>query len=121
MTDGTAAPRPLTAVPTIADLLTTPMLAGTLPRAVLTHLYRQVAPLEAHIRAALAGGEATQAESIVVATDWISLDEAAALVGRSRSWLLRRHPRPAWLRRLSRKTFRVNRLALLRWLDSRPS
>jgi hypothetical protein len=119
--DGTPAPRSLTGVPTIGDLLKAPQLANTLPRAVLADLYRQVAPLEAHIRAALAGRETALPEPMDSAEDWISLDEAAALVRRPRGWLLRRHPRPVWLKQVGRKTFVVSHRGFMRWLDSRPS
>src|SRR5262245_40644558 len=98
-----------------------PVLADALPRTVLVDLYRQVAPLEAHLRAALAASDPAPRQPAEPVEDWITLEEAAVICGRPRNWLLRRQPRPAWIKRLGRKTFVVSRPGLRRWLDSRPS
>jgi hypothetical protein len=113
-----------TAVPTLAEIQADLCLLDHLPVGVLITLRRQARYLEADLSAAVerrmaqSGRQCADAEP---SDDWISLDEAADLVRRPRSWLLRRHPRPAWLKRLGRKTFVVSRLGLQRWLDSRPS
>jgi hypothetical protein len=117
-------PNPV-AVPSLDQLHADPRVLEQTPLGVLLDLQRQLGHLGVEVAAAItrqiahAGGprrpEAEPAE------DWISLDEAAAICRRSRAWLLRLHPRPAWLKALGRKSFVVNRRTFQRWLDSRPS
>lgn len=121
---GEPAVRPLAAVPGLCELAADPALLERLALDALLDLQRQLGHLSVDVGAAVTRQMARRAPGrpdAEPADDWISLDEAAALVSRPRSWLLRRHPRPAWLKRLGRKTFVVSRRALDRWLDSRPS
>ncbi len=113
-------PRPLAPVPSLDEIAREPAKAAALPAETARALFGQVVLVQAALLPQLLRPDAG-ADGPEPPEDWISLDAAAALVGRPRSWLLRRHPRPAWVKRLGRKTFVVNRRALQRWLDSRPS
>ena len=115
------APRALAAVPTLDEIAREPAKAATLPADTARALYGQLVLVQAALLPQLLCTDRNPVAAPEPPEDWISLDDAAALVGRPRSWLLRRQPRPAWLKRLSGKVFVVNRAGLLRWLSNRPS
>ncbi len=110
----------LRSVPTLDEIARDPSQAAALSPEVIRAIFGQVVLLQTALLPYTWRADAPAAPG-PHADDWISLADAAALIGRPTSWLLRRSPRPVWLRRLGRKTFLVNRPALLRWLDSRPS
>jgi hypothetical protein len=117
---GPTAMLPPALVPTLDEIVREPARAAALAAETVRALFGQAAIAQATLLPRLLLNDSGPAIP-EKPEDWISLEEAAALVGRPRSWLLRRHPRPAWLKRLGRKTFVVNRRGLERWLDSRPS
>ena len=115
------APRPLAAVPTLDEIAREPGKAAALPPDTTRALFSQLVVVQAALLPQMLCTDRNPVAAPEPPEDWIALDAAAALVGRPRSWLLRRRPRPGWLKRLSGKVFIVNRRGLQRWLDSRPS
>jgi len=110
-------------VPSLDALADQPEAFDALPPATQAALLERAEVLAARLRVKLLAAKTSAAPATPKRPEegMISLDAAAALVGRPRSWLLRRQPRPAWLKRVSGKTFVVDRAGLLRWLSSRPS
>ncbi len=51
-------------------------------------------------------------------TKWLSVEEAAAKVGRSPRWFYRNAKRLPFLKRLSRKVLLVSEAGMMRWLAS---
>lgn len=111
----------LVSVPGLDDLARDPSQAAALPSEAARALFGQAVLVQAALLPHVWRQDSLPAAQRPANEDWIPLDEAAALVRRPKSWLLRRSPRPAWLKQLGRKTFVVNRPGLLRWFDSRPS
>jgi hypothetical protein len=103
------------------DLARDPTRAATLPSHAVRALFGQVILVQAALLPQLMRQDDGGPAAAEPTEDWISLEVAADMLGRPRSWILRRRPRPAWLKRLGRKTFVVNRRGLERWLESRPA
>jgi hypothetical protein len=79
--------------------------------------------------AQLAAAQSTLAARMMVAaakstkrqeeeTNWLSVEEAAAKIGRSPRWFYRKAKSLPFLKRLSRKVLLVSEAGMMRWVES---
>ena len=108
----------LTSVPTLDYLRAHPSLIAKLPQPVLAAVYVDVARLEAALLAALLVANQGMAQSPTPEPDrLLTPDEAARLLGTTKTWLYRNAPKLAFTKRLTRKTLRFSENGLRKYLS----
>jgi hypothetical protein len=113
----------LTAVPSLDEIARDPQKAANLPAHALRSLIVRTATLQNLLLAALMTAEAEEPAAAVPAapeTDrMLTPDEAAAICGLPRRYLLRATRGKPFRRDFSRKRIRFSEIGLRRWRDSR--
>jgi hypothetical protein len=64
------------------------------------------------------GPGGTEAKTDDEQSDWITVEEAAKVLHRSRRWIFRNCGRRPFVRKITRKNWLISRSELIRWIDT---
>lgn len=78
----------------------------------------QLAAAQSTLAARLMTAAAQPRREVEEGTNWLSVEDAAAKVGRSPRWFYRNAKRLPFLKRLSRKVLLVSEAGMMRWVAS---
>jgi hypothetical protein len=113
----------LTPVPSLDELARDPAKAANLPPGVAAALLVRAAAVQSVLAARIASAEvaAPAPAPAAPADEMLTIDEAAALLRRSRRWLYRNADRLPFVKRVSRKSLLCSKARLMRWLAIQPA
>jgi predicted DNA-binding transcriptional regulator AlpA len=114
----------LASVPSLDDIARDPGCAGGLPPRTLAALQSRAAVVQAALAAeALAAAIEPGAQPATAAQEesakMLTVDEAAAMLRRSRQWIYRQAPHLPFVKRISRKSLLCSEAGIKRWLATR--
>lgn len=112
-------------LPTLDEIASDPCLAMRLPPRAIAALMAKCGAAQGAIAAALvldSQGQYQLENSASDRNDFITLEAAAAILGRSKNWILRNRIKKSlpFVRQISGKTFMVSESSLRKWIESRP-
>jgi hypothetical protein len=104
--------------PTLDLILASPQAVASLPREVIAELLAESTTVSALLAARLASSAREPASSPKEGDDWISIDEAAQRLGKTRRWIFKNARTLPFTRRVSKKTLLCSSKGIEKWLSS---
>ena len=114
-------PSVITPVPTLADLLREPDRARTLPTPALLALMAGAAAVQSTIASELAARGTIDQPSMAQPEEdrWLTPEEAAPILRRSRRWIYRNKHNLPFVKKISARSFLCSEVGIRRWLSTR--
>jgi hypothetical protein len=108
--------------PTLDLIVADPRTAANLPRETLNELLAEIAVAQSTLVARLLAldGTAAKVETPAPADDdWISADEAAAIIKHRRRWIYDNKDKLPFVSKVSHKVLLCSKAGILKWLQAR--